>query len=523
MLGEFGHGGRAAERGEGVHEFLPDRRREQADLLGISDGAGIEGGPGLRFHCLNVSLYFNKNTTPPDTASMNPAKFLFIALCFLIGSAAACQAAPAGDRFTAAQLDADMDALEAGIGATHPKLAHSVDPQALKAAIEGLRPYLVDGLDRDGAWRALSTLNAVFADGHLFVGFPSWRDEVAAHRAQGGKLFPFEVAVDADGTVRVLAELGGAPSDVSGRVIASINGDPADAIARRLLAHVHGDSPRFRAGILSQRWWFYYWKLVGDPSHFDIRWVDASESPLRREASAALPSMLAAEDDFDQQFQFELLPGGAARLAVKTFAWHEPERFFGFTRQAFERMHAAGTHTLLIDLRGNGGGDDSMWMQGLMPYLADERYRWASHYTKRVLRPDPAKGERIGDVVEGTVETWTPAQLDHPLRFHGRVAVLVGTTTYSSAVLFANTMQDFGFATIIGEGASVRSTQSGGVQAIVLPNTGLTLWSPRFILTRPSGRAEPEWLTPDHAVADDPLQPGAMVDAALAEDAAMRE
>jgi C-terminal processing protease CtpA/Prc len=149
-------------------------------------------------------------------------------------------------------------------------------------------------------------------------------------------------------------------------------------------------------------------------------------------------------------------------------------------------------------------------------YIADRPYRWASRYTKKVLREDPAKHERLGEVLSGTVDTWSTPKTGDPLHFDGKVQVLIGRGTYSSAVLFADTMQDFGFGTPLGEGASVRSTQTGGVQKIVLPHTGLALWAPRLLLVRPSGATKPMWLTPDIALDDDPLRPEAMVEAALA-------
>lgn len=99
------------------------------------------------------------------------------------------------------------------------------------------------------------------------------------------------------------------------------------------------------------------------------------------------------------------------------------------------------------------------------------------------------------------------------IRFEGKVYVLVGKGTYSSAVLFANTVQDFAFGPLVGEDASVRTTQSGGIQRIQLPNTGLILWVPRFVLIRPSGKPSPRWLTPDIVVVDDPLDPQSMVKA----------
>ena len=445
-------------------------------------------------------------------------------LAMLLLALGTCCIAPlhaaTADRYTPQQLRADIDALQAGIAATHPQPSHSVDPTQLQLALDGLRRRIGGDLDRDGAWREFATLNPLLADGHLFVGYSNWRDETARHLQAGGTLFPFEVAVDIDGTLRIAADLGGSPSALAGRRIESINGLPTTAVAKELLAHVHGDSPRFRAALLSKRWWFFYWKVYGAKAAFDLVLQEPSATRLRRAASTAQPAILEGEEIFDRQFSIELLPDNAAVMTVSTFAWPEQNEFFDFTRRAFEQMKAAGTRTLLIDVRDNGGGNDAMWLQGLLPYFADKPYRWASHYTKKVVRPDDSKGERLGDVLSGTVDSWEQPQPDNLLRFRGRIYVLIGAATYSSAVLFANTMQDFGFAVIAGEGASVRSTQSGGVQEIELPNTGLALWSPRFVLTRPSGRKEPEWLTPDLPIEDDPLKSQTMVDAVLEAEAA---
>lgn len=420
-------------------------------------------------------------------------------------------------RYTSRQIRADIDAIEAGITATHPDPSHSVDPARLARALDELRRRTRDGMDRDAAWRDLSTLNPMFGDAHLFVTYPDWRAETLQHLGSGGALFPFEVSVDAAGRVRVVSELGGAPSAFAGATVRSINGVPARGIAQGLLARVHGDSPRFRADLLSERWWLFYWKVHGAPATFDIELADMGSDSLKLPASRARPVVMLGENEFDRNFALELRPDGAAVMTVKTFSWPDPEAFFAFARRSFERMRAAGTHTLLIDVRQNGGGDDAMWLKGLLPYIADRPYRWASRYTKRVLKDNPERRERAGQVLSGEVETWTAPLPDDPRHFDGKVYVLIGAGTYSSAVLFANTVQDFRFGTLVGEGASVKATQSGGIQSIKLPHTGLVLWVPRLVLERPSGRQQPEWLTPDIVVADDPFDANAMIDATLAE------
>ena len=49
---------------------------------------------------------------------------------------------------------------------------------------------------------------------------------------------------------------------------------------------------------------------------------------------------------------------------------------------------------------------------------------------------------------------------------------------------------------LVGTGHSARRTQSGGVQRFLLPNTGLALWVPRFILAPPNGAPRNVLLAP---------------------------
>lgn len=197
-------------------------------------------------------------------------------------------------------------------------------------------------------------------------------------------------------------------------------------------------------------------------------------------------------------------------MTVRSFAW-DMQPFLAFTRDAFGRMREAGVRRLVIDVRDNGGGDDAMCIEGVMPYVATQPYRWASTYTKRVVEEHRDEGEELGAIVSGSIDSWIAPQPDNPLRFSGEVYVLIGGGTYSSAVLFANVVRDFGFGKLAGTGGSVRADQSGGVQRAVLPNTGLAVWSPRFVLKRPSGASGPLLMQPDLAIDEDPVRPEAAV------------
>ena len=422
-------------------------------------------------------------------------------------------AAPADEpRFTPDQLKTDLAFIASEIRANHPEPAHSIDAAAFDREVEALHANLKTPLTRDQAWAAFATLNPVLADAHLVVSYPNWRGAAEAHLAAGGTFFPFELNIADDGTPIVTALLGGAPTPFAGRRIRSIDGVDVRERTAAVLARAHGDTPAFRAELASRRWFFLDWKLFGAKADYEIAF-EGEEAPRRITAGRATPTFLADEASFERQFTFEPLPCGAALLTVSAFAWPEKPPFLAFTRDAFERIEASETRTLIIDVRANSGGDDDFWMEGLLPYVADKPYRHGSGYHKRVLEKYRDADETTGAVVNGEIDGWIQPEPENPLQFDGKVYVLIGRSTYSSAILFSNVMQDFGFGTLAGAAATARAEQSGSVQQSVLPNTGLVLVWPRFVLERPSGRAEPVLLTPDVVVEDDPLQPRAAVEA----------
>jgi hypothetical protein len=272
---------------------------------------------------------------------------------------------------------------------------------------------------------------------------------------------------------------------------------------------MNGDTPALRAEFLSDRFAFWYWKFFGEPRSFRLR-IEGKDWTV--EGSGEMPLMYR-EKTFEQLFRFELLTDKAALLTIDEFYWRDKPKFYEFTRAAFERMKAADTQTLIIDIRANGGGDDDVWIEGIMPYIATKPFRNGSNYLLRIIEGRAKEGQKVGEVVRGTQESVYPAQLENPLRFKGKVHVLISPRSYSSAVLFSTAVQDNGFGTLVGVGGGARSLQSGGIQFIKLPHTQMTVVVPRFLLTRTSGRGG--LLQPDVLVVDDPFRPRAAIESIL--------
>lgn len=417
---------------------------------------------------------------------------------------------PLAATLSAAQLQEDFVFLKKSIARVHPDLSYSADLPQLELAYSKAQQQLQQPLTRDGAWRVLAALNPVFSDAHMQVSMGDFDADAAAHLQAGGGFFPFEVHVDGKGDLYIVSQVGGAPTPLAGQRIASINGVPAREVTARLLSLSPGDTAALRANLLSGRWWRFYWKAYGTPSRFALT---VGRARIVRAAATRLPYVSSQESDFGQAYRFKMLSPGVGLLTANTFLWPDKKLFYAFTEKVFATLRDKQAGTLIIDVRDNTGGDDDMWKEGLLRYIADKPYRHGSTYRKMVIEGRASATEKVGDIVEGKIEGWEQPEPANPLHFSGKVYVVTGRTTYSAAILFTNTMQDFKFATIVAQDGYARARQSGGIQHMVLPHSKLGVIVPRFILDRPSGARSPELSRPDIVLADDPFNSGAIIDA----------
>ncbi len=134
-------------------------------------------------------------------------------------------------------------------------------------------------------------------------------------------------------------------------------------------------------------------------------------------------------------YWFEYLPAGRTLYLKYNSCREMPGKpFADFARQAFAAFDERGAEKLIVDVRNNGGGDSSIFR----PVL-DE-------ITKR------------------------PA-----LRTKGRVIVIVGRQTFSSAILNALELRKEAGAVIAGEPTGGKPNHFGEVQSFTLPHSGLTV------------------------------------------------
>lgn len=136
--------------------------------------------------------------------------------------------------FTHEQLRADLASIESALERTHPDVSHSVDPAVLTRAFDGVRSKLDRPMTADEAWKVMSGLNPVMADGHLTVLFPGGTAaEIQRHLKSGGRLFPYAVHVTQSGAIFVRSRVDGSATRARRRGAANSRNARSLPLARR--------------------------------------------------------------------------------------------------------------------------------------------------------------------------------------------------------------------------------------------------------------------------------------------------
>lgn len=94
----------------------------------------------------------------------------------------------------------------------------------------------------------------------------------------------------------------------------------------------------------------------------------------------------------------------------------------------------------------------------------------------------------------------------NPLRYRGKVFVIIGAHTFSSANMLANAIQDYKLATLVGEPSGEQANDYGELITIKLPNTGFMFSTSTKQFIRANGDIKDGLpVLPHYKIVDDPL------------------
>lgn len=400
-----------------------------------------------------------------------------------------------GTVFSARDLASDVALMRRALEEGHAALGRHLTRAQAEERLDRLARCADEPAAAARFWRCAAAALAGLRDGHVAL-LPS-PSLYAAYFSDPGRMLPLTVRI-LDGRVFVIGPRSGSPVPPGSEIVA-VDGVPAPDLISRLAAYVPADAHVVsrRTRVLERD---FSLLLALDSDLAGAHSIDFRAEPGAPAASAVVPTVAyralrasgavgIPEGRDAGAGGLDLKPGSrTAILRVATFSADRKHDVPGFLAGAFRRIREAKTEDLIVDLRGNGGGRDSL---GARLYSHISRAPFAYVRSRRINKPS-------FDFVRGTPERWLNLQIrkagtrplpdsgfaldgdldaiQQPARepYAGRVCLLVHGLTFSTASEVASIAKHHRRAILVGEETgSAYVGDSGATVSLQLPATGL--------------------------------------------------
>jgi C-terminal processing protease CtpA/Prc len=415
-----------------------------------------------------------------------------------------------GTRLSSTQCKEDLDFVEHQLFSVHAYPYTELTRAQFEQVFDSIRATITDSLSATGLFCKIKPVMAYLSDEHADINLPKALVGFGADSV----FLPFNLKV-VDGKHYVDTVFDHPGSIHPGDEILSIDGIPTSKALTQASAFATGyPSERIQTAL---RQFGYVYAL----SVFPRKTFTVQVSPHKTISVAGIP--VTAWTDF----QHKLWNGaqkGSSRITYTRYAdigyIHANSFVTGNDKDAaalkdtveaiFKQIHQDAVKKLVIDVSYNTGGNSAVgdW---IIAEISDKPYRdyqcdfrRSDEYVKLVqswgFHPDSSyEALPPGAIQHFDSDTLTPA--DQPDRFGGKVYVLVGSGTFSSAMMFATIIKDNAIATIVGQTPLFgHPSHFGEMYNTKLPHSQIVLHFGVKHWIRPSGLTGPNVLTPDIAL-----------------------
>ncbi len=412
-----------------------------------------------------------------------------------------------GHRYTGDELEEDTEAMVASIARLHPRPEAWRTKADLEAAVAQAERAMKDGASRLEAFRLLAPLAAGVRCGHTRLTFPAGTLGIMA---RGGRFLPLGIHYSGDRAF-VVQHFGRKSVVPLGAEVLSINGLDAAAIRAKLLECMSSDGPgsAYASSRINQLFFYYYWAFVDQSKTFSVRCRPAPGGAEKEYEVSARRALKVALSCFRQNpgadprrpmFPIQgIVPDGSstAYLRIPTFDLANARGYREALRSFFKQVQQAGITTLVVDVRGNGGGPSVIAVE-LLRYLVDEPFTYLE-------TPADVKIASLPVFV-----AYARSIQPHPSRlFRGDLYCLMDGGSFSTTGHFIAALRAHRRVTLMGEesGGGASCTDNGTI--VDLPHTRLRLRVARTVFRVPVGPDRAGGVRPDvqvHPAIEDLVQ-----------------
>jgi hypothetical protein len=411
-------------------------------------------------------------------------------------------------KYTPHEMRQDIDSMVKYLEAAHPNPFYRYPTALFLKDVERVKSKLLKSLDEVNFYLAIEPLLSKLDDGHtdlhILQYYNSLNPLLLPYNFKLSTKVPFISCPTAMPGIK--SQL---PYDVE---IISINNISADKIVNDIIDLNTGENRLFRAEFGATRFYFYLEALYKANGIYRIKYKHngmihlLTLHGLRKKDLDEIAKMQPDSGNGTYaNFSLQILPGDStAVINFKSFEW---DGFKNFTDSAFTVIRHRHVQNIIINLMDDSGGDSDVG-DAFFQYILNKpffQYQKVlaknSHLLKQRLRD-----HRIGKSLDsadkallakpnGLLDTTFYDKIsigDNPLRFNGRVILLVNIETYSSAADFAQCFKFYKRGIVIGEETGGLIKSYGDIVSAKLPNSKLEL-SVSSKLYYDVGAAENDW------------------------------
>ena len=417
-------------------------------------------------------------------------------------------------KFSPATLREDYTVLREILEKFHPALYWYTPKDSMDHYFDRYYNAINDSMTRQQfGFRILAPVTTMIHCGHTSFNYPRQYNRLIREHAQPS--FPLFMKIWPD-TMVLTRNLNKNDSILKkGAIITSINGlnekQLTDTLFRYMPTDGYADNVNYVR--LSAAFPYYHRNILGLSKTYSVGYVDSLGMERTEEVPVFDPSTDSLLKAFihsrNKQIDPDEKPEKWARirslkinhkdsLAVMEINSFTGGRLPAFFRKSFRAFRKKHIDNLIIDIRGNGGGNVSNYT-ALARYIRDSDFKVCDtmfanrnglgHY-KKYFKAGLFNSLLLFFVTRKEADgryhfRYWEKHVFHPRRknhFSGNVYVLINGPTFSASTLFANAVKGQDNVTLLGEEAGGGWYGNSGIRIpdVVLPHTGMKVRLPLF-------------------------------------------
>jgi hypothetical protein len=362
--------------------------------------------------------------------------------------------------FSREKLQADFKQFRSILENTHPALYDYMPKAVLDSLFDHNYGAIGGNMDFEDFLMLMTDVISQVGCGHSSLWIPGDYWSVAPDG-----LFPLKLVPSGD-RYYVTGSFSKSSRVPLGSVIGSINGEPFEKIIAHLESRTSADglNQAFRRAQVAQNFALKYAMAYGLPESFTVGFQAPGQ--FREEEAVLLPvskkQLDRGREERKELSLKEIEAGKVALLTINSFAYYgEVAMFRSFVDSVFQVIDQKGIQRLIMDLRGNRGGD---------PFCSSYLWGYLQHEPAPYFEDHYGRYDTLANVIP---------QPDNPYR--GKLYTLIDGLGFSTTGHFCGLLKYHKVGSFVGSETGATYTCTGNATYPALKETGIMVGTARVM------------------------------------------